>query len=570
MKYVIVTGGVLSGLGKGISASSMGLLLASQGYEVTAVKIDPYLNCDAGTMNPYQHGEVYVMEDGSEVDLDLGNYERFLDRDLSAEHNITTGKVYRRVIDRERRGDYLGETVQIIPHIVQQIKDSIIAAAEGAKADICIVEMGGTVGDIESMPFLEAARQLHREVHHPNLVFVHTTLVPVMGVVGEQKTKPTQHSAKELRGLGIHPDMIVARCENPLDRKIIEKISLFTDVPRRAVISAANAPSIYHVPLIFDEQGVTSYLLEQFDLPPARDNLARWRAFVEAWDISQNGPEVEIALIGKYTHLKDSYISHVEAFNHAASALGCQVKIRWLEATTLEDEGAEYTARALEGVDGVLVPGGFGKRGSFGKILATRWARQHGVPFLGICFGFQLAVIDFARQVLGLEKAHSSELDKETPYPVISLLPGQEKIKDKGATMRLGSHPVLLNADTKAARLYGAFEITERHRHRFEVNNDYIDRFEAAGLHFTGRNPKGDRMEVCELAGHPFFVASQFHPEFKSRPHHPSPLHRGFLEAAMEHLSGDMDPGDSEAEGIATEGIAAEGIAAGDPIPCAV
>ena len=554
MKYVIVTGGVLSGLGKGISASSIGLLLAGQGYEVTAVKIDPYLNCDAGTMNPYQHGEVYVMEDGSEVDLDLGNYERFLDRDLSADHNITTGKVYRQVINRERRGDYLGETVQIIPHIVEQIKDSIKEAAQKAKADICVVEMGGTVGDIESMPFLEAVRQLHREVDHPNLVFVHTTLVPVMGVVGEQKTKPTQHSVKELRGLGIHPDVIVARCENPLEKSIIEKIGLFTDVPRRAIISAADAPSIYHVPLRFDSQGVTAYMLDRLGLPPAREDLSQWRRFVSAWELSQEGPEVEVALIGKYTHLKDSYISHVEAFNHAAAALGCNPRLRWLEATELEDGGAQFTADALAGVDGVLVPGGFGVRGSQGKILATAWARENEVPFLGVCFGFQMAVVEFGRSMLGLEGANSFELDPKTPHPVISLLPEQEGVEDMGATMRLGSHPVQLTADSRAATLYDRTDITERHRHRFEVNTEYIERFESAGLRFTGRDPSGRRMEVCELEGHPFFVASQFHPEFKSRPHRPSPLHYGFLQAALRHrVSGGDHPLMAEDHALAAE-----------------
>ena len=548
MKYIIVTGGVLSGLGKGVTSSSLGVLLQRAGYRVTAVKIDPYLNCDAGTMNPYQHGEVFVMTDGAEVDLDLGNYERFLDCNLTAAHNITTGKVYRQVINRERRGDYLGDTVQIIPHIVNQIKDSIKEAADKAKADICIVKMGGTVGDIESMPFLEAVRQLHREVDHPNLVFVHTTLVPVMGVVGEQKTKPTQHSVKELRGLGIHPDVIVARCENPLEKSIIEKLSLFTDVPRRAIISAANAPSIYHVPLRFDSQGVTAYMLDRLGLPPAKEDLSQWRRFVSAWEISQEGPEVELALIGKYTHLKDSYISHVEAFNHAAAALGCRPKIRWLEATELEDKGAEFTAQALAGVDGVLVPGGFGVRGSQGKILATAWARENQVPFLGICFGFQMAVAEFGRSVMGLEGANSSELDEETPHAVISLLPEQEGVEDMGATMRLGSHPVLLAPDSRAATLYKATDITERHRHRFEVNPDYIERYEAAGLRFTGRDPSGRRMEVCELEGHPFFVASQFHPEFKSRPHRPSALHYGFLEAAMKQRVS-APGGPAEAEG---------------------
>ena len=528
MKYIIVTGGVLSGLGKGITSSSIGVLLQRSGYRVTAVKIDPYLNCDAGTMNPYEHGEVFVMTDGSEVDLDLGNYERFLNCNLTAPHNITTGKVFRTVIEKERRGDYLGQTVQIIPHVVREIADSIRAAAEGASAEICLVELGGTVGDIESMPFLEAVRQLHREEGHSNVMFVHTTLVPVMGAVGEQKTKPTQHSVKELQGLGIRPDLIVGRSEHPLNEDIAAKIAFFADIPPEHVISAPDAESIYHVPLLFQEQGVPELVTARLELKRREPDMAQWRDFAER--VSDGEREVEIALIGKYTDLKDSYISHEETLRYAGALEGGRVRIRWLEAPDLEDAGS---VEALDGVSGVLVPGGFGSRGAEGKIMAARWARENKVPYLGVCFGFQLAVVEFARNVLGLEGANSVELDPDSPHPVVDLLPEQREVTEKGATMRLGDHDVAL--DTGIAReLYGRDSIQERHRHRFEVNPDYIERFKAAGLRFTGRDTSGRRMEVLELEGHPYFIASQFHPEFKSRPDAPSPLHLGLVRAALE------------------------------------
>ena len=528
MKYIIVTGGVLSGLGKGITSSSIGVLLQRSGYRVTAVKIDPYLNCDAGTMNPYEHGEVFVMTDGSEVDLDLGNYERFLNCNLTAPHNITTGKVFRTVIEKERRGDYLGQTVQIIPHVVREIADSIRAAAEGASAEICLVELGGTVGDIESMPFLEAVRQLHREEGHSNVMFVHTTLVPVMGAVGEQKTKPTQHSVKELQGLGIRPDLIVGRSEHPLDEDIAAKIAFFADIPPEHVISAPDAKSIYHVPLLFQEQGVPGLVTARLELKRSEPDMAQWRDFAER--VSDGEREVEIALIGKYTDLKDSYISHEETLRYAGALEGGRVRIRWLEAPDLEDAGS---AEVLDGVSGVLVPGGFGSRGAEGKIMAARWARENKVPYLGVCFGFQLAVVEFARNVLGLEGANSVELDPDSPHPVVDLLPEQREVTEKGATMRLGDHDVALDAGI-ARELYGRDSIQERHRHRFEVNPDYIERFKAAGLRFTGRDTSGRRMEVLELEGHPYFIASQFHPEFKSRPDAPSPLHLGLVRAALE------------------------------------
>ena len=527
MKYIIVTGGVLSGLGKGVTSSSLGVLLQRAGYRVTAVKIDPYLNCDAGTMNPYQHGEVFVTTDGAEVDLDLGNYERFLDCNLTAAHNITTGKVYRAVIEKERHGDYLGETVQIIPHVVREIQDCIQVAAESAGADICMVELGGTVGDIESMPFLEAVRQLHREAGHDNVMVVHTTLVPVVGAVGEQKTKPTQHSVRELMGLGIRPDVIVGRSAEPLTKDITRKIAFFADIPRAAVISAPDAESIYHVPLMFKEQGVPKLVERRLGLERREPELKRWRDFAER--VLNGSHEVEIALIGKYTDLKDSYISHDETLRYCGAVLDTQVRIRWIEALDLEAAGS---AEALTGVDGVLVPGGFGRRGAEGKILAARWAREQCVPFLGVCYGFQMAVIEFARHVLGLAEAHSAELVPETPHPVVNLLPGQEKLSDMGATMRLGDHPVHL-APGKARDLYGAEIIEERHRHRYEVNPDYLARCEAAGLRFTGRDESGRRMEVLELDDHPYFLASQFHPEFRSRPDRPSSLHRGLVEAAL-------------------------------------
>ena len=531
MKYIIVTGGVLSGLGKGITVSSIGRLLKAKGFNVTAIKIDPYLNCDAGTMSPFQHGEVFVLEDGGEVDLDLGNYERFLDENLTSEHNITTGKVYLSVIEKERKGEYLGKTVQIIPHITNEIKRMIKDVAESSKIDIALIELGGTVGDIESMPFLEAVRQLHREVgNKENCVFVHTTLVPIISVVGEQKTKPTQHSVKELRAIGIQPDFIVARGERPLEYEIKKKISLFCDVPLEAVISAPDTASIYQVPLLFEEQGLTDYLLRRLGIESKEKDMRKWKLFLDR--LMNPKKEVDIAVVGKYTHLADSYISHIEAFHHAGANADAKVNIAWVESENIEKYDAK---KYLKGVNGVIIPGGFGERGIEGKILTAKYARENKIPFLGVCLGFQLATIEFCRNVMGLKKANSTEFDSKTPYPVVDLLPEQREIDEKGATMRLGSHPVLIKRDSIAYELYKKENIFERHRHRYEINPEFIDKIEKYGLHYTGRSPDNRRMEILELKDHPFFIASQFHPEFKSRPNEPSRLHLGLVRAAINH-----------------------------------
>ena len=521
-----MTGGVLSGLGKGVTSSSTGLLLQCAGYKVTAVKIDPYLNVDAGTMNPYEHGEVFVMTDGAEVDLDLGNYERFLRCNLTTEHNITTGKIYKKVIEKERHGDYLGQTVQIIPHVVREIVDGIKNAAENVKADICVVELGGTVGDIESMPFMEAVRLLGREEGRENVMVIHTTLVPIVGSVGEQKTKPTQHSVKELQGLGIRPDIIVGRSDKALDEDIAAKIAFFADIPREAVISAPDAKSIYEVPLIFLEQKFPELIEKRLGLKTKKPDVKKWQDFVDR--ISNSEEEVEIAIVGKYTSLKDSYISHEETLRYAGAILGCKVKIRWIEAPDLEDS---KSTKKLEGVNGIIIPGGFGNRGAEGKIMSARWARENQIPYLGVCFGFQLATVEFARNVLGLVKANSAELDPNGLHPVVDILPEQKNIKDMGATMRLGDHKINVS-DGKAKKLYGKTTIFERHRHRYEINPNYIEQIEAKGMKYTGRDSSGRRMEILELEGHPYFVASQFHPEFKSRPFAPHPLFSSFIKAA--------------------------------------
>lgn len=533
MKYVFVTGGVLSGLGKGITTSSLGMLLIARGLKVTAVKIDPYLNCDAGTMNPFQHGEVFVLDDGSEVDLDLGNYERFLDLNLRTDHNITTGKAYREVIMKERRGDYLGQTVQIIPHITDEIKKEIVDVGEKDGADVVLVELGGTVGDIESMPFLEAVRQLSMDVGRENCVFLHTTLVPIMGVVGEQKTKPTQHSVRELRAVGIKPHAIIARGERPLLDSIKEKVALFCDVPVDGVISAPDAISIYQVPIILEEQGLTDLIVNHFGAGSDQEDLTSWKGFLD--NLSNPKGEVNIAIVGKYTHLMDSYISHVESFNHCASNTQNKVNIVWVEAEDIEKEDPK---KVFENVHGILVPGGFGERGIEGKIIAIQYARESGTPYLGTCLGFQLLIVDYCRNVLGFEGANSSEFDPKTEYPVVDLLPEQIGVEDMGATMRLGSHEVMIEENSKAFELYGSTKILERHRHRFEVNPKYIEAIQEAGLKFSGRSKDGRRMEVAEMSGHRYFMASQFHPEFKSRPLRPSILHLGLVKAAIDHRDG--------------------------------
>lgn len=536
MKLIFVSGGVISGLGKGITASSIGRLLKSRGINVTSIKIDPYLNIDAGTMNPFEHGEVYVLDDGGEVDLDLGNYERFMDLHLGMDNNITTGKVYRTVIENERRGEYLGKTVQIIPHITNEIKRRITAVARQSGADVAIVELGGTVGDIESMPFLEAARQLGRDLgREENVMFIHTTLIPIMGSVGEEKSKPTQHSVRDLMSVGIKPDIIVGRCSRELSESAKAKIAMFCDVDENAVISCPDARSIYEVPLILERQGVADLIIDRMKLAPMTTDrhMEKWERFLD--NIVNPSSEVTIALVGKYTALADSYLSQLEALTHAGAERCCHVGIKFVDSDTLlhGDPG-----EILGDVDGILVPGGFGVRGVEGKIAAARYARENGVPFLGVCLGFQIATIEIARDVLGLEGADSTEFEPGTKHPVIFIMPEQAGVTQMGGTMRLGAQTVLVEKGSKAEALYGADRISERHRHRYEVNPGYIDRFEEAGWKFTGRSEDGTKMEIGELEGHPYFVASQFHPEFKSRPMKPSPLHQGLVDAAMTYRKG--------------------------------
>jgi CTP synthase len=523
-KFVFVTGGVMSGLGKGITAASTGRLLANAGFDVTAVKIDPYLNVDAGTMNPYQHGEVYVLKDGGEVDLDLGNYERFLDVDMTFDHNVTTGKTYQHVIEKERAGDYLGKTVQIIPHVTDDIKRRVREAAEGH--DVCIVEVGGTVGDIEGMPYLEALRQFAHEEDEEDFLLTHVTLVPY-SKNGEQKTKPTQHSVKELRSIGLQPDILVGRCEDELQPSTKEKIALFCDVPTDAVFSNPDVEDIYHVPLMVEEEGLDEYVMERLGLADdalsesERDN--EWRELVT----QETHGEVDVALVGKYD-LEDAYISVNEALKHAGLEKNVDVNVLWVDS----DEMAANHEERLREADGVVVPGGFGSRGTKGKIEAIRYARENGVPYLGLCLGFQLAVVEFARNVLGLEDAHSAEIDPDTPHPVIDLLPEQYDLEDLGGTMRLGAHETDIESGTLAHEVYGATSCTERHRHRYEVNPEYFDAFEDSDLVFSGES--GNRMEILELDGHPYFFGTQFHPEFRSRPTRASPPFVGLLEAVLE------------------------------------
>lgn len=526
MKFIVVTGGVMSGLGKGITAASIGRLLVEMGYRVVPIKIDPYINIDAGTMNPFQHGEVYVLKDGTEVDLDLGHYERFIGIELTGEHNITTGKIYRSVIERERRGEYLGQTVQIIPHVTDEIKWWIRRVAKKSGAEICLVEIGGTVGDIEGMPFLEAIRQMHNEEREEDFVLVHVTLIP-LDAGGEQKTKPTQHSVKELRELGLHPDVIVGRCKEKLKDATKRKIALFCDVPVEAVISNEDAEDIYEVPLIFKREKLDEYLVDKLKLGK-REKKGEWDKIVEK--LKSLDEEVSIAIVGKYVGVRDAYLSIREALKHGGIYAGCKVRCVWVDSEDLERvEDLELD------VDGILVPGGFGSRGAEGKIRAIEFARENNIPFLGICFGFQLAVIEFARNVVGLEGATSSELAEsgKIEHAVIDLLPEQREIKEKGGTMRLGDIEVTIKLGTIAYRLYGREKIYERHRHRFEVNPEYIPLIEKHGLVFSAYSDGGRRMEIAEFPEHRFFFATQFHPEFKSRPYAPSPPFVGFVTAAL-------------------------------------
>ena len=532
-RFIFVTGGVVSALGKGIASASIGRLLVARGYRVTLQKFDPYINVDPGTMSPFQHGEVFVTEDGAETDLDLGHYERFTDVNTTRSSNVTAGAIYNSVIRRERRGDYLGGTVQVIPHITDEIKQRIRLVAEGEDVDFVITEIGGTVGDIESLPFLEALRQFQVDERRQRSMFVHLTLVPFLGHAGELKTKPTQHSVQELRRIGIQPNLLVCRSEGALSREIREKISLFANLPVDAVISARDVDSIYKVPLYFRAEGLDDQILDHFgmDAPPA--DLADWEALVRRVDAAQH--VVRIGMVGKYVQLSDAYLSVNEALGHAGFHNDSRVEIRWVDAEGLDREDAE---RELEECDGILIPGGFGVRGVEGKIRAARFARERGVPYLGICLGMQVAVSEFARHAVGMDGANSTEFDPETPYPVIDLLPEQKEVRDMGGTMRLGADPVKLHDATRAREIYGEPVIYERHRHRYEVNNHLRKRIEAAGLVCSGTSPDDRLVELIELPDHPFFVAAQFHPEFKSRPLRPQPLFREFVKAALERSLG--------------------------------
>jgi CTP synthase len=529
-KFVFVTGGVVSGLGKGITAASIGRLLKSRGCKVAIQKIDPYLNVDPGTMSPLQHGEVFVTEDGAETDLDLGHYERFIDENLGRDNNITTGQIYLSVIEKERRGDFLGATVQVIPHITNEIKARIRKVADESGADVVIAEIGGTVGDIESLPFLEAVRQLRADVGREDTVFVHVTLVPYVDKAGEQKTKPTQHSVKELRSIGIQPDVIVARSERPLSREMREKIALFCDVPPSAVIENVDVQTIYEVPLLLESEGLGDLLVRRLGLPERPPELDDWQRIVER--ITDPAKTVTIGLVGKYVSLHDAYLSVVEALCHAGAANDCRVEIQWIAAEDVAEQGPE---ELLAHCDGILVPGGFGPRGIEGKIAAIRHAREQGVPFFGLCLGLQLAVVEFARNVCGLREAHSTEFAPDTPVPVIDLMPEQKGQRRLGGTMRLGSFPCRLLRGSLAARAYATHEVYERHRHRLEVNSAYVDVLRRHGLVTSGIWPEGGLVEIIELPGHPWFLATQFHPEFKSRPNRPHPLFVAFVAAALGH-----------------------------------
>lgn len=524
-KFVVVTGGVISGLGKGLFISSLGKLLKSRGYKVAPIKIDPYMNVDAGTMNPIEHGEVFVLEDGSEVDMDLGTYERFLDLSLTSDSNITTGKIYRRVIEKERRGDYLGKTVQLIPHLIDELKEWYKKLAKNS--DIVLIEIGGTVGDIENQVFLESVRELSLE---EDVFFVHCTLVPVVKVVGEQKTKPTQQSVRMLREIGIFPDMIFCRSEKPLLDRTKKKISKFCGVNEDHVISGQDLDNIYEIPLLLEEQGVGEKVLKGLGLEDRQGDMKRWRKFVE--NMKNPKKKIKIAITGKYTYLHDSYVSILEALKHCSGELGCKINLKWIETTDIEN-GKVDVKDALKDVDGVIVPGGFGSRGTEGKIECIRYARENNIPFLGLCFGLQLAVVEHARNLCGLKDANSTEINPNTPYPVIDILPEQKRVDKKGATMRLGSQPAILREGSLVRKLYGKERIFERHRHRYEVNPKYIKTLEKNGLVFSGTSPNKRLMEFLERKDHKFFVATQAHPEFTSRPLKPNPLFLGFVKACL-------------------------------------
>ena len=535
-RFIFVTGGVVSSLGKGIAAASIGRLLVARGLTVGLQKFDPYINVDPGTMSPYQHGEVFVTEDGAEADLDLGHYERFTDANTSRASNVTAGGIYDTVIRRERRGDYLGGTVQVVPHITDEIKQRIALIAESSDVDFVITEIGGTVGDIESLPFLEAIRQFPVDVGRRRCLFIHLTLVPYIGHAGELKTKPTQHSVNELRRIGIAPDMLMCRSEGSLSPDIRKKIALFASLPVEAIVSACDVENIYSVPLVFHEQGVDEFILDHFSLQAAAPELSSWREPIERAERATRS--VRIALVGKYVQLEDAYLSVSEALRHASSLQDSTVEIDWIDSEQVEGgDGESPVLERLRAADGILIPGGFGGRGIEGKIAAARTARESQIPYLGICLGMHVAVAEFARHMAGMEGANSTEMDVETPYPVIDLLPEQKEVADLGGTMRLGADPIKLHDGSRVREIYGEAVVYERHRHRYEVNNLLRKRLEAAGLRSSGTSPDERLVEVVELESHPFFVASQFHPEFKSRPERPAPLFREFIAAALERAA---------------------------------
>lgn len=527
-KYIFVTGGVVSGLGKGITAASLGRLLKARGLKVAAQKLDPYINVDPGTMSPYQHGEVYVTEDGAETDLDLGHYERFIDEDLNKYSNLTTGKVYWNVLNKERRGEYLGSTVQVIPHITNEIKDFVYRVGKKTDADIVITEIGGTIGDIESQPFLEAVRQISLEVGRENSLFIHVTLVPYLSGSEEHKSKPTQHSVKELRGMGINPDIIVLRSDKPLEKSIFQKIALFCNVKPDCVIENRTLPNLYEAPLMLERSGFSDVVCRELHIDAPAPDLEEWKQMVER--IRNRSREVHIGLVGKYVKLHDAYLSVAEAMSHAGYEINAFVKIHWIDSEGITKENIDTV---LENIDGIIVPGGFGNRGIEGMILAAKYARENNIPYLGICLGMQIAVIEYARNVLGLKDAHSGEFDEQCEHKVIDFMPGQSDEIDKGGTLRLGSCPCCIKAGTKMEACYGSNLIHERHRHRYEFNNQYREALTEAGLVIGGTSPDNRLVETIELKEHPFFVGVQFHPEFKSRPNQAHPLFKGFISAAL-------------------------------------
>ena len=533
-KYIFVTGGVVSGLGKGITAASLGRLLKARGLRVAAQKLDPYINVDPGTMSPYQHGEVYVTEDGAETDLDLGHYERFIDEDLNRFSNLTTGKVYWNVLNKERRGELLGSTVQVIPHVTNEIKDFIYSLGKKTGADVVITEIGGTIGDIEGQPFIEAVRQVSLEVGRENSLFIHVTLVPYLHGSEEHKSKPTQHSVKELQGMGVNPNIIVLRCDEPLERSIFDKIALFCNVKPDCVIENLTLPCLYEAPLMLERSGFSGVVCRELGIEAPAPDLEEWERMV-ARIKEETHAAVEIGLVGKYVALHDAYLSVAEALRHAGFRLEADVSIRWIDSETLTPETVDGI---LSGLDGIIVPGGFGKRGIEGMILAAQYARENNVPYFGICLGMQIAVIEYARHVAGIPEADSGEFKPDCPHKVIDFMPGQHTKIAKGGTLRLGAYPCRIRPGTTMERCYGAQEISERHRHRYELNNDYRDALTAAGLTLSGISPDGQLVETVELTDRPFFVGVQYHPEFKSRPNRPHPLFLGFIGAAKAHRGG--------------------------------